>query len=533
MPIPNNPVSASQLISLQVGEAQTGGVTAAADRPRAAAGSVARAALASVAAARAALSTHANGSATGATAIPRIALHRLGHDSTAVSAAASTAVSAAVSAIPGAVKPPFVPESDNDTLGIIAGYLQQEDQLVMRNIDASIRAVVDSTIHTLKLDSRDACVVLSEPNALHNLRELHVTECTDEALIELAAKLAEMPKTDFTLIVQSKPFFNHVSVNGIRPLLALHLSGLMLKNIPVPLEMSRALAHSIAPLSIYLPYVLDKNSNVYEISQLPALRLLSVGHQAVTPAAIEALRWHPALEKLHIHTLVGSDVCTLATSADIHTLSIAKIRDGEAAALRALADNNVLTSLGVGVDYADSLSALSQNGTLKQLRLSVRDLSPSVLPALARMPALENFELSCERTQALAIGVGDIQALCTKPLKSLSFNGFTLADAARKLLATAQTNSLQVQLCTPFESTDLAVLSQNRSITSLLIQPGSGAIDNYRDVMALVTSTRLHLASLSIRVGSRTPESDKDALQTAWITSGRQLSNLELEVFLV
>lgn len=522
MTIPNGSIGTSHSITPQVEEGHAGDASGAP-----AAGSVARAALASVAAVRAASSAHAASAVTG---IPRIPAHLLGANNVGGSVNGSVGGGAASSAAANAPDAPFVAIPGNDTLGIIAGYLTQEDQLVMRDIDAWTRSVVDPTIQTLKLTGSEACIALREPNALRNLRELHLTDCNDQQLIDLAAMLAKMRRTDFELIVTSNPFKNLVSVEGIAPMAALRLSGLTLKDIPVPIEMSHALARSVAPLTFNLPYIFDLDSNVFEISQLPQLRSLLVGRQALTPETIAALQAHAALEKLHVHAVSGSDICTLATSAHLQSLSISKIRDGEAVALRALADNRVLKSLGIAVDHADSLAVLSQNVTLKRLSVSVRDMPALLMSALSTMPALEDFDLSSRRIQGLSIGLDHIQALCEKPLKSLSFNGLVLDGATRLRLATAQTASLRLQFCTAFEDADFAALRRNQSITSLSIQSGTGTTSNDDAILSLVTSEDLKLESLMMRLLSKTPEAARKAIQTAWLRSGRPLSNLALDI---
>jgi hypothetical protein len=383
----------------------------------------------------------------------------------------------------------------------------------------------------LKLSSFEARAVLRQPHALHNLRELYLTDCNDEDLIFLAALLATMPKTNFELIVKSNPFDNHVSVDGIRPLAALRLSGLTLTDMPVPAEMSQALALSVAPLSITLPYLYDSESSVYEISQLPILRALRVGRQQrVTPETIAALQSHPALETLQAYSLSGTDICTLATNSRIQSMTIAHIVEGEAAALRALADNRVLTSLDIAVDDANSLAALSRNVTLKHLSISAPNMPSAVLSSLAAMSALDILELSSSGVEKQPIGVEAIADLCVKPLKSLSFFRFVMNGAARLRLATAQTAILRLQFCTPFKSADFAALSQNRSITALVMQPDTGTRD-YRDVLSLVESRHLALASLTISVGSEAPHVAKSAIQAAWTASGRRLGNLHLDVW--
>jgi len=458
-------------------------------------------------------------SAASASAIPRISLHLLGTDS------------AACSITPDAASPPFVAIPGNDELSIIAGYLSQDDQLGMRDIAASVRAVVDPTIHTLKFSSREACATLRQPNALRNLRELHLTDCKDEDLIDLAAMLAEMPIIDFGLIVEAGLFGRHrVTADGIRPLAALGLTGLTLKGIPVPVDMSRALVLSVSPLSINLPYLDDYQSNVYELSQIPMLHSLQVGvAKMLTPETIEALRTHAALETLHLNTVSGKAISILATSEHIRSLTVANIIDGEIAALNALADNHVLTSLSLGVNDANALAALSRNVTLQKLSISVAHIPPALLSSFASMPALEHFQLSRRGQAAVSITVDGIAALCAKPLHALSFYEVHMDSATRSRLATAQTTSLRLQFCTSFESEDFAAFSHNRSITSLFMM-NDRLNNNDDDILSLVTSGLPQLESLYVDVGSGAPNIAKEVIQAAWTASGRQLSNLDMDV---
>jgi len=457
--------------------------------------------------------------------MPRIPLHRLNSDSAVGSAIASTTPGAT----PSATASPFVAIPGNDELGIIVGYLPQDDQLMMRDIDASVRAVVDPAIHTLKLSAHDARALLLEPNALSNLRCLHLTHCKDADLIDLAATLGKMPKTNFELILQSDLFGRDwVTADSIGPLATVRLAGLTLKDIPVPADMSRALALSISPLSISIPHICS-NSSVYEISQIPMLRSLQVGRQEVTLQTIEALRTHAQLETLHINTLSGNAVINLATSQRIRSLTVANMTGGEVGALNALADNHVLTALTLGVDQASGLAALSRNVTLQALSISVSAMPPSLLSSLAGMPALEDFHLSKRGRGVLSISQDDILSLCEKPLKSLSLYEVQMDGAARSRLAAARTASLRLQFCTPFAGEDFAALSHNQSIVSLFMM---SALRNKNDddILSLVTNGLRLLESLDIGVGSEAPEIARASIQAAWTASGRQLANLNLDV---
>jgi hypothetical protein len=494
-----------------------------------AANASADASAAAASAAPASPSATLSANAAEAAAVPRIALHLLGTDGTVASATPRAETPSFVG--PFFEEPPFGATPADDELDIIAGYLCQDDHFIMREIDASVRAVVDPTTHILKLSGREVCAALRQPHALHNLGVLHLMDCKDDDLIDLAAMLSKMPETDFELILEAGLFGRHrVSVVGIAPLAALRLAGLTLKGIPVPEAMSRALALSVSPLSITPPYLDDYESNIYEISQIPTLHSLTVGVSTMlTPETIDALRSHPALETLHVNALSGNAISLLATSERLRSLTVANIVNGEVRALSALADNPVLTSLSVGVNHANALAVLSRNVALQKLSISVSEIPPSLLSAFASMPTLEEFHLSRRGRGIMSMSVYDIAGLCAKPLKSLSFYDVHMDSGTRLFLATAQTANLRLQFCTPFETNDFAALGQNRSITSLVMNTHDIA-ENDDAILSMVKSGLPQLESLSVKVGSGTPNIAKDVIRAAWTASGRHLANLDMEV---
>ena len=434
--IPGSPIGSSQSIQPQGGGARACGASAAtaagaraaaetfgAARPGGGAGSsassfdLASRSLAIATIARAPACTIPSRASTVAHRIP---LHALGLDNAAARALANA---------PNAPNARPIVTPSNDALGIIASYLPQRDQLLMRCMNKSTHKVVNAAIHTLKLTTREACVALREPHAFRNLRELHLTGT----------------------------------------------------HLPSP--------------------------------------------------TIDALRWHPALDTLHIEMLTGHDVTTLAASAHIRSLSVKYIYQDEITALRALADNNVLTSLSLAVTQASSLAALSRNMTLQKLSIALSDLPPLLLRSLAGMAALEELRLISQGSQHLRIDVDDMLAISAKPLKSLTFHRFQMDNATRLRLATSQTAGLEMELCTSFESADFAALSRNQSITSLFIKPDNDLRIRYDDVLSLVTNGSPRLESLNIRFRSDTPDIARAGIQSAWIASGKQVSKLHLDVW--
>jgi len=332
------------------------------------------------------------------------------------------------------VRPIVTPS--NDALGIIASYLPQNDQLAMRRMNKSAYKIVDSTVQSLKLTTREACTVLRQPNALRNLRELHLILCKDDALIELATILSKMRKTDFELIVPGSRYGKGVTVDGIRPLMDVRLSRLTLRDMTVHEDMRAVLDSSVSPLSIDLGHVYE-DVDIDAISRLRQLHSLKVGVN-LTLATLVALGSHQALETLSLQTVSESGVRVLAASAHIRTLSIGRIYDGEAAALSALAANKVLTSLAVAVADGRSLEALSRNATIQNLSVQVSDGPKSFLGLLATMPSLACFCFGPRDYEHVSVTGDDIQALCEKPLKALSIYRIKLDSAARSLLANAK-----------------------------------------------------------------------------------------------
>ena len=426
----------------------------------------------------------------------------------------------------------FVAALDDDTLGITAGYLSQSDQLLMRQVDPSVRAVVDPIIHTLKVSAREACTLLSQPNRFSKLRELRLSDFrfTDPDLTDLARVLATMPKTDFELIVgtNSIGYGSTDIVDGVKALAALRLSGLTLNGISISNDTSRALALSGTPISIHLPNVVDGHDDLYEIVQIPMLRSLRAGYVSDLSAdAINALRSHEALEHFDIDDISGEHLAILATSANIRSLAIEFItRGAQAAALSALATNRVLTSLEIGVDNGNAFAALSQSMTLQKLRMHVHELAPSSLASIATMPALKEFHLSVNDEREASIGGNDIAALCAKQLTSLSFCNIKMDGPARLHLATAKTTELRLEGCTPFASEAFAVLNQNQSIKRLFMSSLALFTSN-ENILSLVTSGMPQLESLDVTVKGW---GAVQGIKTAWVNSGRQAGNLNLRI---
>ena len=453
--------------------------------------------------------------ASGVAEIQHVPLHALGTGSATVNA----------------TRPAFVAAPDDDTLDIIASYLSQADQLVTRDVDPSVRAVVDRSIHTLELSAREACNLLSQPNNLGKLRVLQLTDFrfNDNDLIDLANLLKHIPTTDLKVIVGPtyQVYGSPAIVEGVKPLAALRLSALTLNGIPISNDTSRALAHSVSSISISLPVSVSGEGDLYEISQIPMLRSLRANYlRNISPEAIRALQSHQALEHLQLDEISGVDLVILATSAHIRSLDISVMRfDGKAAALLALADNRVLTSLNVGVQDGNAFSVLSQNVTLQKLSMHVYQFAPASLASIATMPALQEFHLSGNARGGQSIGEEDISALCEKPLKSLSFRDIKMDGSARLLLATAKAAELRLNSCTPFESEDFAVLKQNQSIKSLSIT-SYGPVNNDENILSMVASGMPQLESLHITIKGGWPA--ETAIRETWEASGRRAATLHL-----
>ncbi|MGI4985561.1 MAG: hypothetical protein ACRYGL_19875 [Janthinobacterium lividum] len=231
----------------------------------------------------------------------------------AVSAAAVPGQSNAPGAAAGAVPAGFIAELANDPLGVVASYLSQPDQLVMRQAGDAVRRVVDATVHRLTLTGPQACDLLAQPDAFRQLPELRLTNCNDDMLVALAEVLGTGARPAFALVLDREDGVE-VGAAGCRAIAPLHLSGITLRGLAMPLEVAMVLAESRAPVSISLPFISDGGANLYWITQVPTLTSLSAGMHVLSAACVEALRPHPALTTLSVAALSVDALHRLAGS---------------------------------------------------------------------------------------------------------------------------------------------------------------------------------------------------------------------------
>lgn len=423
---------------------------------------------------------------------------------------------------------PFPPASaclvelSNAPLSIMSGYLAQQDRLTLRQVNASVRTAVDTTIHTLTLSGREACETLRQPGALHHLKALRLTNCADADLVDLAAVLRAVPHRSFALVLL-RDAGTHVTAQGLRAIAATRLCALSLQGIPIPPDAAQALSHGGFPVSITLPHRADGVTDVDRISRIPTLISLDGNGQPVSDTAIRALQSHPALKALGLATLTGRALRELAASATLRVLDVNVIHGDEAKAYAALAGNRVLTSLAIQrVTDARHITALAANPTLSSLSLGVgHGLGPAVR-ALADMPSLTNLVLGPSGTE---ITRADIQALCTKPLQSLSFVGLRMDASALASAATARCRSLTVEFCGAFTHLQAALLAANPWPSSVCITNGM-----LHEDAALTLAGGPALKRLTMNFDSRTPDASADRVKRAWVAAGKQLANIDLVV---
>ncbi|MGI4860571.1 MAG: hypothetical protein ACRYHA_27325 [Janthinobacterium lividum] len=423
---------------------------------------------------------------------------------------------------------PFLPASaclvglSNAPLSILSGYLEQQDRLTLRQVDAAARTAVDTLIHTLTLSGRQACATLNQPGALHNLKTLRLTNCQNADLVDLAEVLRSVPHPPFELVL-ARDAGTHVTARGLQAIAAARLSGLSLQGIPIPPDAAQALSHGGFPVSMALPHRADGMTDVDRISRIPTLTSLDGGGQPVSDTAIRALRSHAALRELGLATLTGRALRELAGGATLRALAVNAVRGDEAEAYAALAGNRVLTSLTIRrVTDARHVMALAANSTLSSLSLGVgHGLGPSVR-ALAGMPSLTDLVLGPSGT---GLTGADVQALCTKPLQSLSFVGLRMDSSALAFAVTSRCRSLTVEFCGVFTGLQAVLLAANPWLSSVCVTNGI-----LHESAALRLAGGPALKRLTMNFNSRTPDASGDRVKRAWVAAGKQLADIDLVV---
>jgi len=426
---------------------------------------------------------------------------------------------------PGSEDQKYQTELSNDALGIVSQYLSQIDQLTMREISDSVRAVVDRTVTSLTMSGTIASLLFTQPNTMENLRELRLRDSDDTVLGLVAEALRSVPPRTLSKLelILDRADGTEVSGAGLAALAPFTFSGISLKGMTVMSADAVALSRGGSPVSISLPDDGPAWSDVASICLIPTLKLLHAPLHQLSAQIVAALQLHPALTHLSVGSLSGAAVSELTHSASIQLLSVKNMVDCEAQAFAALANSRVLRSVAIGpVNHAQSLATLSGNRLLSAITLGLSATARDGIPQLANMPALKALSLS-----ALQIGgslrAADVQAVCARTFESLQLNQWEIDAAGMALIVATQAHNLSLDKCYPFTNAAIEGLAANGSISSLSLQ---GGMINATDALRLANSPTLEYLRAEF-VGDK-PDASEWHIKTAWTGAHRPLANLDV-----
>ena len=419
--------------------------------------------------------------------------------------------------------PGYIPAMSNDPLGIVASYLEETDQRVMREVDALMHVAVDRQIDILTISAKDACAIFRHPNAFCALRELRLTDCGNADLIDLVAILKTLPHTQFALILDQKANA-FVNARGFTALAEVAFSSITLKNIDLSPADAQALARGTSPVSISIPALSFEKPDVAYLLQIPTLSSLIASPHPFPNNIRSAVTSHTCLSELLVGAISSVSLCDISKSATIETLSISEIDGPEAGALSAIADNATLRSLTIGsIHRPQSLVTLSRNSALRSVTLGVFRDAQIALPHLANMTGLEVLSLRSASSLSTQLPAENIQALCEKSFRSLDLHDWDIEPAAQLLIATSQSHHLSLNHATPFSEAAIHALSMNPAITSLSVE---GSI--FTAAHAITLAGVPTLQSLQLSIDMIFSPLEKVAISKAWQAAHKPLANLRL-----
>lgn len=458
---------------------------------------------------------------TPAPQIAQLPRHRLGAAGASSAASAPSVASPVAPGVP--VRPQYPTELAVDSMGIVAQYLAQSDQLVLRGMSDPVRDVVDLSLRNLTISAQEACALLAQRKTLPKLDTLHLTHCNDADLVRVAEVLRAVPRPAMSITLdRAKGVW--ASAAGLRALAGATLAGLHVKGLTVAPDAAEALATSLSPVSISLPFHADGVTNVYWLTQIRTLTSLDIGKHHVSRASIAAIAAHPNLEKLEVDSLPATALQQILTSERLRSFTVLNVTGGEPEAFEAFADNRLLTSLSVGhVTRAESLMTLSRNTTLTSVDLHVNRAASVGIPYLANLPALAALDitgLGCTLTRA------HVQALCAMPLASLGFHFMPIDPDAMDSIVKAPVASLSVTYGPALTDKTVGALVANKRLSELTIM---GDVVNERRALQLIASATLQ--KLKVDFDSDVPKISEDNFKRTWIAAGKSLGNLDLTVF--
>ena len=417
-----------------------------------------------------------------------------------------------------------MPALSDDPLGIVAGYLEETDQRVMRQFDALMHRSVDPQIKVLTVNGRDACALWIRPNALRALRELRLTHCGNAELIDLAAVLKTLRKRPFALILDQKAN-TVVSARGLDALAEMTFSGITLRGANLAADAAQALARGASPVSISLPrqhFLLTQE--LFPFLQIRTLRSLDAGLRSLPDNFGPVVASHECLTHFSI-SIIGSEAFhDIAKSTTIESLSFEYIERDEVAALAALTGNSALRSLEIGfIRKPDTLAALSRNSSLRSVTLGLLRNAHFGFSHLANMPGLEALSLRRASTCTKLLNAEHVRALCTKTFTSLSLHEWDIEVAAQALIAATSTQHLSLNHPVPFSDAAISTISTNAAIASLSL--GGGIITAAHAITLAGSPT---LQQLKVGSGANFSVDAKTAIANAWRAAHKPLVNLQL-----
>lgn len=399
----------------------------------------------------------------------------------------------------------------------------------------------------LTLTGEAACAHLSVPGNVPTVRELRIRDCRDIDLVNIswvlrnplqspsriaapaaspAAFQAQMPRgpsTAFELVLD-KHAGARLTAIGFHALAGLHLSGITLIDLPIPADIAERLSMGRSSLSIKLSGLVDGQSDIYAISQMPTLRSLNVGGHPVSGAALAAFASHPSLTALRLTRLASQALGQLLENPKLRTLSVKTIVGDENEAFAALAKNTTLTSLRIGqVRASEHLVTLSRNTALISLDLELTPAARRGMPYLAKIPTLTTLAVSLSDADVV-LTLADVQHLSLKTYAVLRFTMVNIEPAALMHIVAAQAKSLVLDYC--FYITDQAInaLIANPAITALSV---IGCV-NERQAFALARMPSLE--KLTVDFASDSAIRAEANFMRTWTAAGKSLANLDLAV---
>jgi len=418
----------------------------------------------------------------------------------------------------------YSPEMADDPLGIVAEYLSPTDQLVMRQIGPVVRAVVDAKVRRLTLPVQEACALFSQPGDFSHIRTVELLMCRDGDLIRFAEILRSVRNTDFELSLHGQAGCL-VSAVGLRSLAPLSLAGICLQEIQITRDVVTSLSLGTSPVSITLPYWLADQAEPQLIAQIPTLRSLSANKLHLSDTVASSLRSHPQLVELTVGQLSETGFRFIASSATLRALVVQKIWGNEGIALTGMADNQALATLKIGrLRMAESLALLSLNRSLTSVELGVGASALCGIPHLAAMPSLERLSLVTVNGNAALAGE-HLEALCARPLKSLSLHCWQMDLAAWTHVTDVHAARLSLDYCYLNNDAFITDIAANARIASLSVY---GEMINEGNALVLARSPTLgHLRADFL---SDQPNESEARVKTAWLLAGKLLNTLDLSV---